>query len=93
MIVDVCFKECFLRRVNKAPSTAPNPIFRCNPFWWCYRLVSRAKVIENQPYHRASIDGSRSGVGGRRTLGGYYGLSGRWRRHDDKESSDDDIDG
>ncbi|GKA32351.1 hypothetical protein Tco_0718718 [Tanacetum coccineum] len=24
------------------------PIFRCDPIWGCYRLVSRAKVIENQ---------------------------------------------
>ncbi|GKB94375.1 hypothetical protein Tco_0980512, partial [Tanacetum coccineum] len=24
------------------------PIFRCDPFWRCYRLVSRDKVIENQ---------------------------------------------
>ncbi|GJY04303.1 putative reverse transcriptase domain-containing protein [Tanacetum coccineum] len=31
-----------------APSNAPKPIFRCDPFWGCYRLVSRAKVIENQ---------------------------------------------
>ncbi|GJT43251.1 hypothetical protein Tco_0951966 [Tanacetum coccineum] len=26
----------------------PRPIFRCDPIWRCYRLVSRAKVIENQ---------------------------------------------
>nr|GFA74589.1 hypothetical protein [Tanacetum cinerariifolium] len=24
-------------------------VFRCDPIWGCYRLVSRAKVIENQP--------------------------------------------
>ncbi|GJT11636.1 putative reverse transcriptase domain-containing protein [Tanacetum coccineum] len=26
----------------------PQPIFRCDPIWGCYKLVSRAKVIENQ---------------------------------------------
>ncbi|GJW17121.1 putative reverse transcriptase domain-containing protein [Tanacetum coccineum] len=26
----------------------PQPIFRCDPIWGCYRLVSRAKVLENQ---------------------------------------------
>ncbi|GJU45064.1 hypothetical protein Tco_1202330 [Tanacetum coccineum] len=26
----------------------PRPLFRCDPIWRCYRLVSRAKVIENQ---------------------------------------------
>ncbi|GKC34127.1 hypothetical protein Tco_1046511 [Tanacetum coccineum] len=25
-----------------------DPLFRCDPFWGCYRLVSRAKDIENQ---------------------------------------------
>nr|GFB16373.1 putative reverse transcriptase domain-containing protein [Tanacetum cinerariifolium] len=29
-------------------TNAPVPIFRCDPIWGCYRLVSRAKVIENQ---------------------------------------------
>ncbi|GJW74428.1 protein kinase-like domain, concanavalin A-like lectin/glucanase domain protein [Tanacetum coccineum] len=28
--------------------TRPGPLFRCDPIWGCYRLVSRAKVIENQ---------------------------------------------
>ncbi|GJS04658.1 hypothetical protein Tco_0321166 [Tanacetum coccineum] len=28
--------------------TRPRPLFRCDPIWGCYRLVSRAKVIENQ---------------------------------------------
>ncbi|GKB69944.1 putative reverse transcriptase domain-containing protein, partial [Tanacetum coccineum] len=31
-----------------AEVTRPGPLFRCDPIWGCYRLVSRAKVIENQ---------------------------------------------
>nr|GFB48751.1 hypothetical protein [Tanacetum cinerariifolium] len=30
-------------------------LFRCDLIWWCYRLVSRAKIIENQdPYEEAA---------------------------------------
>nr|GEV68033.1 hypothetical protein [Tanacetum cinerariifolium] len=32
------------------------PLFCCDPFWGCYRLASRAKVIENQPVASHSPD-------------------------------------
>ncbi|GJY78476.1 hypothetical protein Tco_0484277 [Tanacetum coccineum] len=38
-------------------SNTLRPIFCCDPFWGCYRLVSRAKVIENQGADEELSDG------------------------------------
>nr|GEU89291.1 hypothetical protein [Tanacetum cinerariifolium] len=42
------FSVCDLHYRFTHSSTTPIPIFRCDLIWRCYRLVSRAKVIENQ---------------------------------------------
>ncbi|GJS26672.1 putative reverse transcriptase domain-containing protein [Tanacetum coccineum] len=41
----ICQESLYNLTMN---NNAPKPIFRCDPFWGCYRLVIRAKVIENQ---------------------------------------------
>ncbi|GJU52290.1 hypothetical protein Tco_1226004 [Tanacetum coccineum] len=35
-------------RLHTQTVSSHGPLFRCDPIWGCYRLVSRAKVIENQ---------------------------------------------